>query len=129
MKAPKFATILALAALAAPLQGASAYEYNADRYFCRRHLPGVWTLFLGDEVVIRANGEIFRPSTGVAGKWSCFQRDVVFRWSTGDAHQMVMSPDGNHLRGQSRGLPIAADRAFPRGQDENGWTIFDPILF
>ncbi len=129
MKALKFATILALAALAAPLQSASADEGNVDRYFCRRHLPGVWTLFLADDIVVRANGRAYRPSTGVEGKWTCFQRDVVFRWNTGDAQQLVMSPDGNHLAGTSRGLPIAADREWPRGQDENGLPFFDPLLF
>ncbi len=130
MKALKFATILALAALAAPLQSASAYEgANVDRHFCRRHLPGVWTLFLADDIVVHANGRAYRPSTGVQGTWSCFQRDVVFRWNTGDAQQLVLSPDGNHLTGFSRGLPVAADREWPRGQEENGFPFFDPLVF
>jgi len=129
MKALKLATIAAIAALGLPLQSASAGHDATDRYFCRRHLPGIWTLFLGDEVVIHANGAIYRPSTGAEGRWTCFQRDVVFRWNTGAAHQLVMSDNGNHLTGTSRGLPITADRKSSGDEIQDGLSPFDPILF
>jgi hypothetical protein len=121
------------AASAAPERPAIQLAANArqekPRASACARLPGVWTLGMGDEVVIRSNGTAYHSFTGLSGNWRCNGRNVVVHWTSGATNEGLLSADGSHMSGTATGIPWSADRKGSPPSNEEAPRQLTPFDF